>query len=193
MLDVKFQGNWKLLFISLPWYLKEYFSLEDLHLPPIGSNYQALAQRDIGEYYSGPRYENKPFTLPKVEDTKYNLRNVPKTYTTRKGALLLYAEDFFIPGSPKPRKRRRKFKKQPTMKLKTIGDLRNYILDYRNGVCHPFLLYSFSYWGQTPIWGLLVRYGLDINWPTDKSLQTNCLIVLSNKLSQKLNQIEFWN
>lgn len=145
---------------------KEYFSLEDLHLPPIRSNYQALAQKDIGEYDSGPRYENKPFKLPKVEDTKHSIRNVPKTYTTRKGALLLYAEDFFLPGSPKPRKRRRKYKKQQTMKLKTIGDLRNYILDYRNGVCH-FFLFSFFFlmWWQAPIRGFLVRLNFHTNWP----------------------------
>ena len=104
-------------------------------MPPIGSNYQPLAQRDVADYQTGPRYENKAFKLPKVDDTKQSLVSVPKTYSTRKGALLLYAEDFFLPGSPKPKKRRRKLRKQPSVKLKTIGDLRNYILDYRNGVC----------------------------------------------------------
>ena len=163
---------------------KEYFSLEDLHLPPIRSNYQALAQKDIGEYDSGPRYENKPFKLPKVEDTKHSIRNVPKTYTTRKGALLLYAEDFFLPGSPKPRKRKRKYKKQQTMKLKTIGDLRNYILDYRNGVCH-FFLFSFFFfflmWWQAPIRGFLVRLNFHTNWPYDDRSWTNWSLMLRNK------------
>ena len=70
-----------------------------------------------------------------MDNIKQNLISVPKTYTTRKGALLLYAEDFFLPGSPKPKKRRCKLRKQPSVKLKTIGDLRNYILDYSNGVC----------------------------------------------------------
>ncbi|XP_078355718.1 uncharacterized protein KIAA2012-like, partial [Oculina patagonica] len=112
---------------------KDYFTLEDFRLPPIESNYQPLAQRDVSDYQTGPRYENKAFKLPKVDGTKQGPVNVPKTYSTRKGALLLYAEDFFLPGSPKPKKRRRKMRKQPSIKLKTMGDLRNYILDYRNG------------------------------------------------------------
>lgn len=69
-----------------------------------------------------------------MDNTKQSRINVPKTYTTRKGALLLYAEDFFLPGSSKPKKRRRKTRKQPSVKINTLGDLRNYILDYRNGV-----------------------------------------------------------
>lgn len=111
-------------------------------MPPIGSNYRAPASVDVSDYHTGPRYENKPFTLPKVETTKQNPIHVPKTFTTRKGALLLYAEDFFLPGSPKPRKRRRKIKKQTSLKLRTMNDLRNYILDYKNGVCnlHDVLL-----------------------------------------------------
>lgn len=117
-------------------FLQDYFSLEDFHLPPIGSSYQPQAERDVFDLQPGPRYENKPFKLPKVDNTKQSHINVPKTYTTRKGALLLYAEDFFLPGSPKPKKRRRKPRKQPSVKIKTIGDLRNYILDYRNGVCN---------------------------------------------------------
>lgn len=104
-------------------------------MPPIGSNYRAPSTMEVSEYQTGPRYENKPFKLPKVENTKQHAIHVPKTYTTRKGALLLYAEDFFLPGSPKPRKKRRKIKKQTSLKLRTMNDLRNYILDYKNGVC----------------------------------------------------------
>ena len=109
--------------------------MDDLHLPPIGSNYRIPPQIEVSDYQAGPRYENKLFRLPKVDNTKQSFINVPKTYTTRKGALLLYAEDFFLPGSPKPRKKRHRIKKQSSLKLKTISDLRNSILDYKNGVC----------------------------------------------------------
>lgn len=116
--------------------MQDYFSLEDLHLPPIGSNYRVAAPLEVSDYQTGPRYENKPFKLPEVENTKQSAIHVPKTFTTRKGALLLYAEDFFPPGSPKPRKKRHRIKKQTPVKLKTMGDLRNFILDYKkNGVC----------------------------------------------------------
>ena len=104
-------------------------------MPPIGSNYRIPPPIEVSDYQTGPRYENKPFKLPKVDNTKHSFINVPKTYTTRKGALLLYAEDFFLPGSPKPRKKRHRIKKQSSLKLKTISDLRNSILDYKNGVC----------------------------------------------------------
>ena len=119
--------------------------MDDLHLPPIGSNYRIPPQIEVSDYQAGPRYENKLFRLPKVDNTKQSFINVPKTYTTRKGALLLYAEDFFLPGSPKPRKKRHRIKKQSSLKLKTISDLRNSILDYKNGVCMVLSCVGFKY------------------------------------------------
>ncbi|XP_068752085.1 uncharacterized protein KIAA2012-like [Montipora capricornis] len=112
---------------------KDYFTLDDLRLPPIGTSYRAPATVEVSDYCSGPRYENKPFTLPKVEKNRQHAIHVPKTYTTRKGALLLYAEDYCLPGSPKPRKKRRKIKRPTALNLRTMNDLRNYILDYKNG------------------------------------------------------------
>ena len=109
--------------------------MDDLRLPPIGSNYRGPAPVEVSDYYSGPRYENKPFTLPKLEKSRQHIVHVPKTYTTRKGALLLYAEDFFLPGSSKPRKKLHRIKKPNALKLRTMNDLRKYILEYKNGVC----------------------------------------------------------
>ena len=116
--------------------LQDYFTLDDLRLPPIKSSYLAPVPVEVSNFLSGPRYENKPFALPKVDKGQQHVRQVPKTYTTRKGALLLYAEDLFLPGSPKPRKKRRKVKKPTALKLRTMNDLRNHILDYKNGVCY---------------------------------------------------------
>ena len=116
--------------------LQDYFTLDDLRLPPIRSSYVASVPVEVSNFLSGPRYENKPFALPKVDKGQQHVRQVPKTYTTRKGALLLYAEDFCLPGSPKPRKKRHKVKKPTALKLRTMNDLRNHILDYKNGVCY---------------------------------------------------------
>lgn len=80
-------------------------------------------------------FDTKQFQLPKIKTKEPGSHSMPKTYTTRKGALLLYAEDYFLPGSPKAKKRRRKIKRQSSVKLKTLTDLRDFILNYkRNGV-----------------------------------------------------------
>lgn len=108
--------------------LKELFSLDELRLPPIVNNYDATKQSKVNYRKT---FDTRKFKLPVVTEPK----NMPKTYTTRKGALLLYAENYFLPGSPKAKKRRRKLKQQSAMKLKTLIDLRDFILEYkRNGV-----------------------------------------------------------
>lgn len=116
--------------------LQELFSLDELRLPPIPTNYDDTA--DLSRVNYKKTFNTKPFKLPSVAPPP---KNVPKTYTTRKGALLLYAENYFLPGSPKAKKRRRKLKQQQSaLKLKTLTDLRDFILDYkRNGVsmCKP--------------------------------------------------------
>ena len=108
--------------------------MADFNLPSIEKKYR---KPNDAKDYMPILYQNKPFKLPKVEDSTLNpLAYVPKTYTTRKGALLLYAEDYFIPISPKkPRKRKRKQKAQSAVIFNTLGDLRNSVLNYKkNGV-----------------------------------------------------------
>ena len=108
--------------------------MDEFYLPSIETKYQRTGER---KDYAPIFYQNKPFKLPKVEgNTLYPLAPVPKTYTTRKGALLLYAEDYFIPGSPKmSRRKKKKPKRQSAVIFKTLGDLRNSILNYKkNGV-----------------------------------------------------------
>ena len=112
--------------------------MDELYLPPIENKYRK--PDDSEDYVSS--YKNKVFELPKVETKiSYPAARVPKTYTTRKGALLLYAEDYFIPGSSKPRKRKRKPRRQTAVTFNTLGDLRDSILSYKkNGVSNEFVV-----------------------------------------------------
>ncbi|XP_032234531.2 titin homolog [Nematostella vectensis] len=121
---------------------REFFSLSDLQLPPIGPNYKRPSDPDL-YYGQGTLREKSTFRLPDVNQTKQIPcpRPMPKTYTTRKGALLLYAEGYFLPGSPKPKRRlRRKIKKTPSAKLKTLTDLRDFILNYKRNGGDPLFL-----------------------------------------------------
>lgn len=137
MLFMLFCSDWINVAIKQHFFFhQDFFSLEDLHLPPIESAPRKPADRSHTKGLleeQGPLYENKPFKLPTVLRTP----NIPvsKTYSTKRGALLLYSERYVLPGSPKLRKRRRKYKKQQQVKLKTIGDLRDLVLGYhKNGV-----------------------------------------------------------
>lgn len=115
--------------------------MDDFYLPSIEKKYK---KPDDAKNYAPILYQNKPFTLPKVEDPTSNpVSYVPKTYTTRKGALLLYAEDYFIPISPKKiRKKKRKQKAQSAVIFNTLGDLRDSVLNYKkNGVSNIMLIY----------------------------------------------------
>jgi hypothetical protein len=70
----------------------------------------------------------------KLPEVPKNSLHIPKTYSTKRGALLLYSERSFVPGSRRLKKRPR-FKRQKETRLETMKDLMQVIMDYkRNGV-----------------------------------------------------------
>lgn len=129
VLTISLLGHMHELVFKPPYlHLQEIFSLDELRLPPIPNKHDKKGKETNVMYKT--TLDTKPLKLPVVHGQPLH-----KTFTTRKGALLLYSENYFLPGSPKGKKRRRKLKKQSAGKLKTLTDLRDFILNYkRNGV-----------------------------------------------------------
>jgi hypothetical protein len=99
-------------------------------LPPITKDpYRFHDQHfDHDKLYHIPQEE---FKLPEVPK---NSLHIPKTYSTKRGALLLYSEGCSVPGSRRLKKRPR-FKRQKEERLQTLKDLMELIMDYKkNGV-----------------------------------------------------------
>ena len=105
-------------------------------LPPIRRNpYHFYGQLVDDGLYHIPEEELKLPEVPK--DSLY----IPKTYTTKSGALLLYSEGCFVPGSRKLKKRPRRFKRQKEKRLQTLKDLMELIMDYKkNGVIYLYTI-----------------------------------------------------
>ena len=107
-------------------------------LPPITKDpYHFHDQHlDHDGLYHIPQEE---FKLPEVPK---NSLHIPKTYSTKRGALLLYSEGCSVPGSRRLKKRPR-FKRQKEERLQTLKDLMELIMDYKkNGVIR--LVYFFD-------------------------------------------------
>ncbi|CAB3984771.1 Hypothetical predicted protein, partial [Paramuricea clavata] len=104
-------------------------------LPPITKDpYRFHDQHfDHDGLYHIPQEE---FKLPEVPK---NSLHIPKTYSTKRGALLLYSEGCSVPGSRRLKKRPR-FKRQKEERLQTLKDLMELIMDYKKNGCDPLLL-----------------------------------------------------
>lgn len=100
-------------------------------LPPI-EKHQTLK---LYEKFIDPngKYQKEENQL-KLPEVAKNSLYVPKTYTTKRGALLLYSESCFLPGSRRMKKRP-KMRRRKEDRLKTLKDLITLIMEYKkNGV-----------------------------------------------------------
>ena len=104
-------------------------------LPPINKDsYSFYDQR-----FDHEKLYNIPCDKLKLPEVPKNSLHIPKTYSTKRGALLLYSERSFVPGSRRLKKRPR-FKRQKEKKIETMKDLIEVIMDYKKNGRDPLIL-----------------------------------------------------
>ncbi len=112
--------------------LQDYFNLAG---PPSNKMYLPPLKPKIA-------FEDTPRSNPSTTRTEQEI-SLPKTFTTRKGALLLFSEDFaaklYAEG-----KRRQRFSSSAgdLSQLRTMGDLTQSILSYGSSVSIPHPLHN---------------------------------------------------
>ena len=104
-------------------------------LPPINKNSYSFCD----QHFDHEKLYHIPCDKLKLPEVPKNSLHIPKTYSTKRGALLLYSERSFVPGSRRLKKRPR-FKRQKEKNIETMKDLIEVIMDYKKNGCDPLIL-----------------------------------------------------